>query len=194
MASCSAQLPWGGLPARQSMLHSQPHAGPSSTHPPHPTLVHALGSGMQASHGKEPWPVELARGASPGAAKAHPVCSSWPRRVCCQVGCVTDSPITSCRPWVPARGGAEGVRRSVWRGEWEGQCREESEQHSRGSSGGSRAAAAGQVLCRLQMGPLPLPARPPAHPPARPPAGRTFMCITATQRHAQGHARLTYRW
>lgn len=58
----------------------------------------APGSGMQPSQGNEPWPVGLASGGSPGAANAQPACSSWPGRVSCQVGCVTDRPITSCRP------------------------------------------------------------------------------------------------
>lgn len=55
-------------------------------------------SGTQPSQGKEPWPVELDSGASPGAANAHPVCSSAPGRVACQVGCVTDRPMTLVRP------------------------------------------------------------------------------------------------
>jgi hypothetical protein len=47
-------------------------------------------------------PVLLLRGASPGVTKAQPVClsASLSGRVRCQVGCVTDRPMASCRPCV----------------------------------------------------------------------------------------------
>lgn len=55
--------------------------------------------------------MELASGGSSGAAKAQPQCSSWPGRVGRQVGCVTDRPITSCRPCTAMRGGAATLSR-----------------------------------------------------------------------------------
>jgi hypothetical protein len=62
--------------------------------------------------------VELEKGASPGAAKVHPVCSSWSGRVRCQVGWVTDRPTTSSSPCRERKEGGEGaavvrVRRAV---------------------------------------------------------------------------------
>lgn len=78
--------------ARHPQSTAQPLCSPSLTNPAPPV------SGMQPSQLNEPWPVGLDSGASPGAANAQPACSSWPGRVCCHVGCVTDSPITSVRP------------------------------------------------------------------------------------------------
>ncbi len=54
--------------------------------------------------GRSP-PVVDVNGGSSGLANTQPVCSSLGSsgRVRCQVGCVTDSPITSCKPCAPAR-------------------------------------------------------------------------------------------
>ena len=112
-------------------------------------------------------PVGEENGGSSGLANAQPVCSSFGSsgRVRCQVGCVTDRPITSCRPCAPAYVLRDALPPTCW-------------------SRGSRSYC-GALLHILDIKVLALQC-------ARQ-VVRTFRLRTARHRFAQGHASEMYR-